>query len=64
MIRWLLPAPDSQVDWRNTGEMAMHSPDDKSYEYACHEGNYALLGILAGAREQEEKEASKAGTAK
>ena len=23
------------------------------YEYACHEGNYALPGILAGARRQE-----------
>jgi hypothetical protein len=23
------------------------------YEYACHEGNYALPGILAGAREEE-----------
>jgi hypothetical protein len=23
------------------------------YEYACHEGNYAMPGILAGAREQE-----------
>ena len=23
------------------------------YEYACHEGNYALPGILAGAREAE-----------
>jgi hypothetical protein len=29
------------------------------YEYACHEGNYALPGILAGAREEE-----KAGKAK
>jgi hypothetical protein len=23
------------------------------FEYACHEGNYALPGILAGAREEE-----------
>lgn len=23
------------------------------YEYACHEGNYALEGILAGARAEE-----------
>jgi hypothetical protein len=29
------------------------------YEYACHEGNYALPAILAGARQQE-KEAAKA----
>jgi len=23
------------------------------YEYACHEGNYGLLNILAGARQAE-----------
>ena len=23
------------------------------YEYACHEGNYAMEGILRGARNQE-----------
>jgi hypothetical protein len=27
------------------------------YEYACHEGNYALPGILAGARAQEKAQA-------
>ena len=37
---------------------------DKIYEYACHEGNYAFPGILAGARRQEmenklEEESSK-----
>jgi hypothetical protein len=25
------------------------------YEYACHEGNYGLMNILAGARAQEKK---------
>jgi hypothetical protein len=25
------------------------------YEYACHEGNYAMVGILAGARADEAK---------
>jgi hypothetical protein len=25
------------------------------YEYACHEGNYGLVGILAGARAEEER---------
>jgi hypothetical protein len=33
------------------------------YEYACHEGNYALPGILAGAR-VEEAEKAKAAAAK
>jgi hypothetical protein len=27
--------------------------NDQVYEYACHEGNYALPGVLAGARTQE-----------
>lgn len=29
------------------------SEGEKIYEYACHEGNYALTGIMAGARVQE-----------
>lgn len=29
------------------------------YEYACHEGNYAMEGILAGARAEEAKAAAK-----
>jgi hypothetical protein len=27
--------------------------DDAIYEYACHEGNYGMEGILAGHRAQE-----------
>jgi hypothetical protein len=30
----------------------MHEP---LYEYACHEGNYSLRNILAGARKQEKE---------
>jgi len=33
---------------------------DLVYEYACHEGNYAMVGILAGARADEAKAAAKA----
>jgi len=33
----------------------MKQSQDKLYEYACHEGNYALPGILAGAREAEKQ---------
>lgn len=36
-----------------TGELPMNAVEDQIYEYACHEGNYALPGILAGARQQE-----------
>ena len=30
-----------------------NAPEELVYEYACHEGNYSLPGILAGARRQE-----------
>lgn len=36
-----------------TAEMPMKTLDEQIYEYACHEGNYALPAILAGARREE-----------
>jgi hypothetical protein len=33
---------------------------DAIYEYACHEGNYGLVGILAGARAEDAKDQEKA----
>jgi hypothetical protein len=36
-----------------TGEVALNASKGPIYEYACHEGNYGLYGILAGARELE-----------
>jgi len=42
-----------------SGEVAMNATAEHIYEYACHEGNYALPGILAGAREQEREAAAK-----
>ena len=33
--------------------------DDQLYEYACHEGNHSMIGILAGARAEEDAEAKK-----
>lgn len=39
--------------WR--GEMTFNATDELVFEYACHEGNYALPGILSGAREQEKR---------
>jgi hypothetical protein len=41
------------------GEEAFNRSRDNLYEYACHEGNYALPGILAGAREEERAKAEK-----
>jgi hypothetical protein len=34
-------------------------PGYKIYEYACHEGNYAIPNILSGARAQEKAAAEK-----
>ena len=31
----------------------MERTENPVYEYACHEGNYGLTGILAGARAEE-----------
>ncbi len=36
-----------------SGELPMSRTDEKVFEYACHEGNYAMPGILAGARRAE-----------
>ena len=37
--------------WR--AQMPMRAAKGPIYEYACHEGNYSLPNILAGARQQE-----------
>jgi len=36
-----------------SGEVAFRTTKGQVYEYACHEGNYAMTGILMGAREAE-----------
>jgi hypothetical protein len=43
-----------------TAVVPMTKSDDPIYEYACHEGNYAMSGILAGARAAD-KAAAEAG---
>ena len=47
------------------GEYEFHPLNGQVFEYACHEGNYALPGILAGARaaERQSAEAAKRGAA-
>ena len=41
-----------------TYQIPMQKSDQPLYEYACHEGNYGLYNILAGAREREAAEAA------
>ena len=42
---------DSTV-WTSSwsGEYTWRATNEKVYEYACHEGNYSMGGILRGAR--------------
>jgi hypothetical protein len=40
------------------GQLPFRKFDELLYEYSCHEGNYALQGILRGARFQETPEAA------
>ena len=44
-----------------TGEYTWRSEDAKVYEYACHEGNYSMAGILKGARLLESEAQGAAG---
>jgi hypothetical protein len=46
------------------GEYEFAAAADHVYEYACHEGNYGLSGILAGARADEAKAAAAAARKK
>lgn len=61
-IRYEFKLEDPEIftgPWR--GEMSFHQVSTPIYEYACHEGNYALPGILAGAREEEKRAGSNKG---
>ena len=44
------------------GEISFNSTETKLYEYACHEGNYGLQGILGGYRRQEMDAEAEAGS--
>ena len=56
-IRYNFTVDDAEVYTRSwSGEVAMNRRpvgNDRMYEYACHEGNYAFPGILGGARRLE-----------
>jgi len=49
------PAVFTRV-WR--GEMPMTRTAARIYEFACHEGNYSLSGVLAGGRQKEREAAA------
>ncbi|HKE25965.1 MAG TPA: hypothetical protein VKB88_26600 [Bryobacteraceae bacterium] len=57
LYRFTVDDPDTWArPW--TGEMAWPATDGKIYEYACHEGNYALVDVLKGARTREKEQAA------
>ncbi len=45
------------------GEIPITRLHAQLYEYACHEGNYSLAGVLSGARYQERMEAQESSDA-
>ena len=58
-LNWELTVvdPDTWVQpW--TFMIRLKHTDDQMYEYACHEGNHSMIGILAGARADEVKAAA------
>jgi hypothetical protein len=57
LYRFTVEDPDTWAKpW--TGEYTWPATDKPIYEYACHEGNYALGDVLRGARHQEALEAA------
>jgi hypothetical protein len=45
-----------------SGEVPFNRTEELIYEYACHEGNYALSNVLSGERNREQREAEKKKT--
>jgi hypothetical protein len=58
-INWELTV-DDPTTWTKpwTFMIRLKRSDDQLYEYACHEGNHSMVGMLAGARAKEAKEAA------
>jgi hypothetical protein len=59
-INWEITVNDPDT-WTKpyTFMIRLKKTDALIYEYACHEGNYSMEGILGGAREEEKRRAPK-----
>jgi len=58
LYRFTIEDPNTwEKPW--TGEYTWPATDERMYEYACQEGNYAMGNILRGARLKEADEAKK-----
>ncbi len=61
LYRFTVEDPDTWLrPW--SGEYTWPATDGKIFEYACHEGNYALTDILKGARLREKEAADGKGS--
>jgi hypothetical protein len=60
-INWVITVEDPST-WTAPWSMMVRlkRTPEQIYEYACHEGNYSMTGILAGARADEKKAAEAA----
>jgi hypothetical protein len=59
-INWEVTVTDANTWTRPyTFMIRLKKTDALIYEYACHEGNYAMEGILAGARAEERRAAGR-----
>jgi hypothetical protein len=58
-INWVITVDDRKT-WTQPWSfmVRLKRSNDQIYEYACHEGNHSMTGILAGARAEEKKEAA------
>jgi hypothetical protein len=57
IYEYTIDAPDTFTK-PFTVAIPMKATEDQIYEYACHEGNYGLIGMLKGARQIEKEEAN------
>ena len=63
MIRWIIArATCDPNDATRPWEGWATATEDKVFEYACHEGNYAMGNILRGARLAEREAMARAAT--
>ena len=60
IVEWSVTLDDAAT-WTRPWTFAMNltKVDEPPFEYACHEGNYAMRNILGIARQQEAEEAAK-----
>ncbi len=59
LYSYVVEAPGAYTEpWR--AEMPFHASTARVFEFACHEGNYALANILAGGRQADREAAAAA----